>query len=99
MSLQVQFNKRTIMPVSYEGKRGIGFNATIFTPIQYGIRFAEGVQPVEQMKAVMTQCAENSEEVEIQFTEGQNQYGKYFEIYSVKPLNPSPSSRPDIKKD
>lgn len=86
MSMQVQFNTRSIMPVSYEGKRGIGFNATVFTPVQYGIRFSEGVMPVEQMKAVMATAAENSEEVEIKFVEGNNQYGKYFEIYEVKPL-------------
>lgn len=88
MSMQVQFNTRSILPVSYEGKKGIGFNATVFTPLQYGIRFAEGVMPVEQMKAIMEKAAEEAEQVEIQFVEGNNQYGKYFEIYSVKPLKP-----------
>lgn len=84
--MQVQFNTRSILPVSYEGKKGIGFNATVFTPLQYGIRFSEGMMPVDQMKAVMTKAAEEAEEVEIQFVEGNNQYGKYFEIYSVKPV-------------
>lgn len=86
MSMQVQFNTRSILPVSYEGKKGIGFNATVFTPLQYGIRFAEGVMPVSQMKAIMERAAEEAKEVEIEFVEGSNQYGKYFEIYSVKPL-------------
>lgn len=87
--MQIQFNTRRITPVSYEGKNGIGFNATVFTPVQYSIRFAEGLMPIEQMKAVMERCAENAEEVEIEFTEGQNQYGKYFQIYSVKPVKQS----------
>lgn len=86
MSMQVQFNTRSILPVSYEGKKGVGFNATVFTPLQYGIRFAEGIMPVSQMKAIMERAAEEAKEVEIEFVEGSNQYGKYFEIYSVKPL-------------
>ncbi len=92
MSMQIQFNKRSILPVSYEGKNGIGFNATVFTPVQYGIRFGEGVMPIEQMKAVLSQCAENAEEVEIEFTEGQNNFGKYFQIYSVKPVKAQPQT-------
>lgn len=92
MSMQVQFNTRSILPVSYEGKKGIGFNATVFTPLQYGIRFAEGVMSVSQMKAIMERAAEEAKEVEIEFVEGSNQYGKYFEIYSVKPLINQPKS-------
>lgn len=84
--MQVQFNKRTILPVSYEGSKGIGFNATVFAPIQYGIRFGEGLMPVEQMRAVLKQCAENAQEVEIEFTQGQNKFGSFFEVFSVKPL-------------
>lgn len=84
--MQVTFNSRKILPTSYEGKNGIGFNTTIFTPVQYGIRFGQGVMPLEHMKAVMTQAAENAEEVEIDFVEGRNSYGSYLEIFAVRPL-------------
>ena len=47
--MQVTFNTRKILPTAYEGKNGIGFNTTIFSPVQYGIRFGNGVMPVEQM--------------------------------------------------
>lgn len=85
--MQVSFNTRKILPISYEGKNGIGFNTTIFSPVQYGIRFGSGMMPVEQMKAVLEQASENSEEVEVEFTEGRNSFGSYLEIYSVKPLS------------
>lgn len=84
--MQVSFNARKILPTSYEGKNGIGFNTTIFSPVQYGIRFGQGVMPVEQMKAVMAQAAENAEEVEIEFVEGRNSFGSYLEIFSVRPV-------------
>ena len=37
--MQLTFNTRKILPTAYEGKNGIGFNTTIFSPVQYGIRF------------------------------------------------------------
>lgn len=91
--MQLTFNKRTILPVSYEKKpdkngnpQPKGFNATVFSPVQYSIRFGAGMMPIDQMQAVMEQCAENSEEVEVEFVEGSTSYGKYLEIYSVKPV-------------
>ncbi len=42
--------------------------------------------PVEQIQAVLTECAENSQEVEIQFTESQTKFGAQSQIFSVKPL-------------
>lgn len=85
--MQVSFNNRQVMPTSYEGKNGIGFNATIFAPEQYQLRIAKnGLMPEEQIKAVLERAAENAEQVEIQFLEGQTKFGKFFEIYSVKPL-------------
>ena len=60
--------------------------------MQYGIRFGSGVMPVEQMKAVLEQCAENAEEVEIDFIEGRNNFGSYMEIYSVRPVKSAPNA-------
>lgn len=91
--MQVTFNKRNILPTAYAKKpdkngnpQGNGYNTTIFSPVQYGIRFGSGMMPVEQMKVVLETAAENAEEVEVEFTEGRNSFGSFLEIYSVKPL-------------
>lgn len=42
--------------------------------------------PVEQIQAVLAECADNAQEVEIQFVESQTQYGAQMQIFSVKPL-------------
>lgn len=88
--MQVRLPTMTILPTSYEGKNGKGFNATIFEPVSYNIRFAkDGLMPAEQMQAVFDKCAEDCIEVEIQFKQGQTKFGAYFEIYSVKPVRPN----------
>lgn len=91
--MQVTFNTRKILPTSYKKKDkadgtpgGHGFQTTIFSPVQYGIRFGAGVQDVKDMEATMLQCAETSTECEIDFIEGRNQFGSYMEIYSVRPV-------------
>lgn len=86
--MQLTFNTRKILPTSYERKNGIkAFQTTLFTPLNYGIRLESGVMPVEQMQAVLEQCAENAEEVEIEFTEGRYQNGgAYMQVYSVRPV-------------
>ena len=80
------------LPTVYEGKNGLGFNATVFTPVNYSIRLEPGVMPVEQMKAVLQQCAENAEEVEIDFIEGRNNFGSFMEIYAVRPVKSAPNA-------
>lgn len=91
--MQVSFNKRTILPLSndYQDKKTqeqkTGFSTTLFSPVKYSVRAAaDGIMPKAQIEAVLKQCAENAQEVEIEFTEGQNQYGRYMEIYSAKPM-------------
>jgi hypothetical protein len=86
--MQLTFNTRKILPTSYERKDGTkSFQATLFTPVNYGIRLEPGVMPVEQMQAVLEQCAENAEEVEIEFTEGRYQNGgAYMQVYAVRPV-------------
>lgn len=91
--MQLTFNTRKILPTAYEGKNGLGFNATVFTPVNYSIRLEPGVMLVEQMKAVLQQCAENAEEVEIEFTEGRYQNGgAYMQVYSVRPVKSAPNA-------
>lgn len=42
--------------------------------------------PVEQIQAVLEQCADNAQEVEIQFVEQQTKFGAQMQIFSVKTL-------------
>lgn len=93
--MQLTFNTRKIMPQSYDKKDGSkGFQTTLFSPVSYGIRLEAGVMPVEQMQAVLEQCAENAEEVEIEFTEGRYQNGgAYMQVYSVRPLGNKNASK------
>lgn len=87
--MQVSLSTRQIMPTSYEGKNGIGFNTTIFSPEQYQVRIAKNAPQSEaQIKAILELAAESAEQVEIQFLEGNTKFGKYFEVYGVKPLKP-----------
>ena len=42
--------------------------------------------PVEQIQAVLEECADNAQEVEIQFVEQQTKFGAQMQIFSVKPV-------------
>jgi hypothetical protein len=85
--MQIQFNKRSILPTTYTNDKGTTyFNTTLFTPVRYSLSFGEGIMPVEQMKAVLLECSENCQEVEIEFTESQTKFGAQLQIFSVKPI-------------
>ncbi len=85
--MQIQFNKRSILPTTFTNDKGTTYyNTTLFSPVRYSLSFGEGLMSVEQMKAVIEQCAENSQEVEIEFTESQSKFGPQMQIYSVKPV-------------
>ena len=90
--MQVQFNKRTITPIAntYDdkktGKEKTSLKTTVLSPVQYSLRPTSGMMPVEQIEAVLLQCAENFQEVEIEFVESQTKFGPQMQIYSVKPL-------------
>jgi hypothetical protein len=43
------------------------------------------MMPVEQIQAVLEECAENYQEVEIEFRD-QTKFGAQMQIFSVKPL-------------
>ena len=42
--------------------------------------------PIEQIQAVLAECADNAQEVEIQFVESQTKFGAQMQVFSVKPL-------------
>ena len=69
--MQVQFNTRTILPSVYrtekDGKQKVYLSTTVFSPQRYNLTPSAGVMPVEQIEAVLAECADNAQEVEIQF--------------------------------
>ncbi|OOR88189.1 hypothetical protein LP109_06415 [Moraxella bovis] len=94
--MKVMFNTATILPTmskstkEVEGKTVTNtyFNTTMFEPVRYSLRPANGVMPIEQIQAVLEQCADNADEVEIEYKLSQTKYGPVMEIYSVKPIKP-----------
>lgn len=84
--MQVSFNKRTILPTAYTNDKGTYLSTTIFSPVRYNIKLGTGLMPTDQIQAVLEQCAENAQEVEIEFTETQGRFGPELTIFSVKPL-------------
>ena len=88
--MQVQFNTRIILPSVYrsekDGKPKAYLSTTVFSPQKYNLTPTAGVMPVEQIQAVLEQCADNAQEVEIQFVEQQTKFGAQMQIFSVKPL-------------
>ena len=93
--LKVAMNTMTIMPVygsfdnKEDGKKVEYFQTTMLVPQVHVLTpSAVGSMPVEQIKAVLKQCAENSQEVEIEYSaDGKDGRGRpKYSIYSVKPL-------------
>lgn len=88
--MQVQFNKRTILPSVYrsekDGVEKVYLSTTVFSPHRYNLTPTAGVMPVEQIQAVLTECADNAQEVEIDFVEQQTKFGAQMQIFSVKPV-------------
>ncbi|MFU8927335.1 hypothetical protein [Acinetobacter puyangensis] len=84
--MQVSFNKRTILPTAYKNDKGTYLSTTIFSPVRYNIKIGSGMMPPEQIKAVLEECADNAQEVEIEFTEAQGRFGAELTIFSVKPV-------------
>ncbi len=93
--LKTALNTMTIMPVSGKfddeksGKTIEFFQTTMLVPQVHVLApSAVGSMPQEQIKAVLHQCAENSQEVEIEYSaDGKDGKGRpKYSIYSVKPL-------------
>ena len=97
--MQVSFNKRTIFPSVYRGQNKKGedvtyLSTTVLSPVKYNLTPTPGMMPLEQIQAVLEQCADNAQEVEIEFSEQQTKFGSQWQVYSVKPLpkkNPTDS--------
>lgn len=90
--MQVSFNKRTIFPTVYRGehkKTGLPtcyLSTTVLSPVKYNLTPMPGMMPIEQIQAILEQCADNAQEVEIEFIEAQTKIGVQMQIFSVKPL-------------
>lgn len=92
--LKTALNTMIIMPTagSFEdkdGKKVEWFQTTMLVPQVHVLSAsAVGSMPQEQIKAVLTQCAENSQEVEIEYSaDGKDGKGRpKYSIYSVKPV-------------
>lgn len=88
--MQVSFNKRTVFPSVYraekDGKEKVYLSTTVLSPVKYNLTPTSGMMPVEQIQAVLVQCADNGQEAEIEFVEQQTKFGPQMQIFSVKPL-------------
>lgn len=88
--MQVNFNKRTILPTVYRSeKNGVEkayLSTTVLSPVKYNLIPMTGMMPIEQIQAVLEECADNAQEVEIEFTESTGKFGSQMQIFSVKPL-------------
>ena len=89
--MQVQFNKRTITPIANRyndkktGQEKLSLKTTVLSPVQYSLKPTPGMMPVEQIQAVLEECAENYQEVEIEFVERQTSYGAEMQIFNSVP--------------
>ena len=88
--MQVNFNKRTILPTVYRSeKNGVEkayLSTTVLSPVKYNLTPMTGMMPIEQIQAVLEECADNAQEVEIEFTESTGKFGSQMQVFSVKPL-------------
>ena len=88
--MQVNFNKRTILPSVYrsekDGVEKAYLSTTVLSPVKYNLTPMTGMMPIEQIQAVLEECADNAQEVEIEFTESTGKFGSQMQIFSVKPL-------------
>ena len=88
--MQIQFNTRTILPSVYrtekDGVEKAYLSTTVFSPQRYNLTASAGIMPVEQINKVLEECADNAQEVEIQFVESQTKFGAQMQIFSVKPI-------------
>ena len=92
--MQIQFNTRTILPSVYrtekDGVEKAYLSTTVFSPQRYNLTASAGIMPVDQINKVLEECADNAQEVEIQFVESQTKFGAQMQIFSVKPIPKKP---------
>jgi hypothetical protein len=93
--MQVSFNKRTVFPTVYRGQNKKGedvtyLSTTVLSPQKYNLTPTAGMMPPEQIQAVLEQCADNGQEVEIEFTEQQTKFAPHMQVFSFKPVPKKP---------
>lgn len=94
--MQVSFNKRTIFPTVYRGTHKTTgeptcyLSTTVLSPVKYNLTPMPGMMPIEQIKSILEECADNAQEVEIEFIEAQTKIGAQMQIFSVKPIPKKP---------
>lgn len=96
--MQVQFNKRQILPSIYRSEKEVDgkkverayLSTTVLSPVKYNLTPMPGMMAIEQISAILEQCADNAQEVEIEFTESQTKFGAQMQIFSVKPIPKKP---------
>lgn len=90
MSVAIRSAKMNIHPEYYDSTKNGNrfFNTTIFNPQQISLEVSpDAKQPVEQIKAIIANCADNGIELEIEFSPVKDRFGnEKFVIYDVKPL-------------
>lgn len=93
--LKTALNTMVIMPVAgsfhneKENKTIEWFQTTMLVPQVHVLAPSTvGSMPVEQIKAVLKQCSDNGQEVEIEYSaDGKDGKGRpKYSIYSVKPI-------------
>lgn len=92
--LKTAVNTMVIMPVTgkfndKDGKPVEFFQTTMLVPQVHTLSPSSvGSMPIEQIKAVLHQCHENGQEVEIEYSaDGKDGKGRpKYSIYSVKPV-------------
>lgn len=64
------------------------YKTTLLRPVAHKlVADGAGSMSVEQINAVLSQCAENSQEVEIEFTSDRDRYNNLtYSIFSIKPI-------------
>lgn len=92
--LRTSFNTITVIPVdsTYTNKKGEKveqYKTTLLAPVVHKlVPDASASMPIQQMNAILKQCAQDSQEVEVEYTSnGRDPFGNViYSIFSVKPL-------------
>lgn len=64
------------------------YKTTILRPVEHNlVADGSGSMSIEQINAVLNQCSENSQEVEIECNSDRDRYGNVtYSIFSIKPI-------------
>lgn len=77
MSVSMRTAKMTVIPKYYEKDGKKRFRADIIEPVTYPINLSpEGGNPIPQLEAVLSQCADDYTPVEITYVMGKDNWGK-----------------------